>query len=115
MKSMRFLLIPFLTLAACSLAQAHAFLDHANPRVGSTVTAPDHVQLWMTEELEPAFSKVQVFDSEKHQVDKKDDKISGSTMTVSLPKLAAGTYLVKWTAVATDTHYTNGTFNFTAQ
>jgi methionine-rich copper-binding protein CopC len=112
---MRILLIPVLSLAACSLAQAHAFLDHASPRVGSTVATPDRVQLWMTEELEPAFSKVQVFDAQKNQVDKKDDKITGSTMTVSLPKLAAGTYLVKWTAVATDTHHTNGTFNFTVR
>ena len=115
MNLLRSVFILTFTVASISIAQAHAFLDHASPRVGSTVTAPDHVQLWMTEELEPAFSKVQVFDSEKHQLDKKDDKISGSTMTVSLPKLAAGTYLVKWTAVATDTHHTNGTFNFTVQ
>jgi methionine-rich copper-binding protein CopC len=69
----------------------------------------------MTEELEPAFSYVQVFDGFHHQVDRKDDKISGSTMTVSLPKLAAGTYLVKWKAVATDTHHTSGTFTFTVR
>ena len=112
---MRFLLIPFLTLAACSLAQAHAFLDHAQPRVGSTVAAPDHVELWMTEDLEPAFTKIKVFDAQNQEVDKKDAKISGSTMIVSLPKLGPGTYLVKWSAVALDTHHTTGTFNFTVQ
>jgi methionine-rich copper-binding protein CopC len=115
MKISRFVLVSFLSLAASTLAQAHAFLDHASPRVGSTVAAPDLVRLWMTEDLEPAFSKVRVFDAEKHQVDKKDAKISGSTMTVSLPKLASGTYLVKWTAVATDTHHTDGTFSFTVE
>jgi methionine-rich copper-binding protein CopC len=69
----------------------------------------------MTEDLEPAFTKLQVFDAQNHEVDKKDAKISGATMTVSLPKLAPGIYLVKWSAVATDTHHTNGTFNFTVQ
>ena len=115
MKFIRLLLIALLTFTAASWAQAHAFLDHASPRVGSTGAAPDHIELWMTEDLEPAFSSVQVFDAQKQQVDKKDDKISGSTMTVSLPRLTAGTYLVKWKAVATDTHHTNGTFNFTVQ
>jgi copper resistance protein C len=113
--SMRTLLTILYTLAGISLAQAHAFLDHASPRVGSTVAPPDHLELWMTEGLEPAFTKVQVFDAQGREVDKKDAKISGATMTVSLPKLAPGTYLVKWKAVATDTHTTTGTFNFTVQ
>ena len=112
---MRFLLIPLLSLAASSLAQAHAFLDHADPRVGSTVAAPDHVELWMTEALEPAFTKVQVFDAEHQEIDKKDAVISGSTMVVSLPKLGAGTYKVIWSAIAIDTHHTTGTFSFTVQ
>jgi len=113
--STRSFLIILYTLAGISLAQAHAFLDHASPRVGSTVAAPDHLELWMTEDLEPAFTKVRVFDAKGQEVDKKDAKISGATMTVSLPKLAPGTYLVKWKAVATDTHTTTGTFNFTVK
>ena len=115
MNSIRISFIALFSMMAGLSAQAHAFLDHASPRVGSSGAAPDHVELWMTEDLEPTFSRVQVFDAQKHQVDKKDDKISGSTMTVSLPKLGVGTYLVKWKAVATDTHHTNGTFSFTVQ
>ena len=114
MKTNRFL-IPFFLLGVTSLARAHAFLDHAEPRVGSTVAAPDHVELWMTEDLEPAFTKVKVFDSQNQEIDKKDTRISGATMTVSLPKLAPGTYLVKWSAVAVDTHHTTGTFSFTVK
>ena len=42
-------------------AQAHAFLDHASPKVGSTVaSAPKELLLWFTEKLEPAFSTVEV-------------------------------------------------------
>ena len=42
-------------------ALAHAMLDHASPRVGSTVaTAPKELMLWFTEKLEPAFSTAEV-------------------------------------------------------
>jgi copper resistance protein C len=115
MNLIRPILILILSLTSISLARAHAFLDHADPRVGNTVAAPDHVELWMTEDLEPAFTKVQVFDAQSHEIDRGDAKISGSTMIVSLPKLGPGTYLVKWSAVAVDTHHTTGTFTFTVR
>ena len=115
MKSMHLFLVTALAISTSSLVRAHAFLDHAEPRVGSTVAAPAQLELWMTEDLEPAFTEVQVFDSQGHEVDKKDAKISGATMIVALPKLGSGTYLVKWKAVATDTHKTTGTFKFTVQ
>ena len=115
MNIIRPILILSLSLASISIAQAHAFLDHADPKVGSTGAAPSKVTVFMTEELEKAFSKLQVFDSKGTEVDKKDVEVSGSTMTVSVPKLGAGTYKVSWKAVATDTHKTNGTFSFTVQ
>jgi copper resistance protein C len=97
-------------------AEAHAFLDHADPKVGSTVhDSPLQVRVWMTENLEPAFSKLQVFDPKGNEVDKKDTNVNGATMAVSLPKLPPGTYRVSWLAVATDTHKTSGSFNFTIQ
>jgi hypothetical protein len=114
---MRTFLIIMFSLAGLSLAQAHAFLDHADPKVGSTVTgSPSVVKAWFTEELEPAFSKIQVFDATGKEIDKKDVKVDSadkSLMSVSLPSLPAGTYKVKWSAVAVDTHHTTGTFTFT--
>jgi methionine-rich copper-binding protein CopC len=115
MKTMRPILIALFSLAGFTLAQAHAFLDHAQPRVGSSGPSPEQVELWMTEDLEPAFTKVQVFDAQNHEVDNKDAKIAGATMTVSLPKLGPGIYKVKWSAVAVDTHHTTGTFSFTVR
>jgi len=116
MNLIRPIFILILSLASISLAEAHAFLDHADPRVGSTVNpAPTQVTVWMTEELEGAFSKIEVFDAKGAEVDKKDVKVSGATMTVSMPALAPGTYKVKWSAVAVDTHHTTGTFTFTVQ
>src|ERR1700722_8890890 len=41
-------------------AQAHAFLDHAVPAVGSTAPPTHEVRLWFTEAVEPAFSAVTV-------------------------------------------------------
>ena len=111
----------FLTLglltAGATLAEAHAFLDHAEPRVGSTVTgSPSVVKIWFTEELEEAFSKIQVFDATGKEIDKKDVKVDSadkSLMSVSVPNLPTGTYKVKWSAVAVDTHHTTGTYTFT--
>ncbi len=98
------------------LAEAHAFLDHADPKVGSTIhDPPTEVTVWMTENLEAAFSRVQVFDVKGVEVDRRDTRVSGAIMAVSLQKLPAGTYHVSWQAVATDTHRTSGTFDFTIQ
>ena len=59
--------------------------------------------------------RLQVFDAKGIEVDKKDTRVNGATMAVSLQKLSAGTYHVAWQAVATDTHKTSGTFDFTIQ
>jgi hypothetical protein len=105
-----------LSLVFTRIADAHAFLDHADPKVGSTIhEPPSQVTVWMTEGLEPAFSKLQVFDAKGTEVDNKDTKVNGNTMTVSLPKLAEGKYRVSWQVVAIDTHRTSGTFDFTIQ
>jgi hypothetical protein len=47
-------IIPLLLWLVTGEASAHAFLDHAQPRVGNTVaTAPREVTLWFTQKLEP--------------------------------------------------------------
>jgi copper resistance protein C len=104
------------SLVLVRISDAHAFLDHADPKVGSTVSeSPSQVTVWMTENLEPAFSKLQIYDAKGTEVDNKDIKVNGNIMKVSLPKLAAGKYRVSWQVVAVDTHRTSGTFDFTIQ
>jgi len=97
-------------------AAAHAFLDHADPRVGSTVAqAPGSVRLWFTEALEPAFSRVHVLDASGKEVDAKDahvDASDGTLLTVTLPPLAPGTYRVQWRVVSVDTHFTEADYTF---
>jgi len=111
-----------LLLTACALllliqgSWAHAFVDHAEPAVGSQIHgSPIQVKIWFTEKLEPALSKIQVFDTSGLEVDKRDVKVKQSNaalLTVSLPELKPGKYKVVWRAVSVDTHVTNGDFRF---
>jgi len=104
------LLLPPLAPTA---AQAHAFLDHASPLVGSTVaTAPHEVVLTFTQNLEPAFSTAQVTDSGGARVDAGKADVSGNTMRIGLKSLPPGSYKVHWHALSIDTHSTEGNFTF---
>jgi len=104
------------TASAAAPAGAHAFLDHATPAVGSTVHgSPPRVELWFTQELEPAFSTVRVLDQGNHRQDKGDAQVTpGDTarLQVSLPQLAPGRYRVEWRVLSVDTHVTEGDFTF---
>ena len=94
-------------------AQAHAFLDHASPLVGSTVaSAPREVSLTFTQNLESAFSSVQVTDANGARVDQGKAQISGNTMRVGLKASGPGAYHVHWHALSVDTHTTQGSFTF---
>jgi methionine-rich copper-binding protein CopC len=106
-----------LLLLAAATAGAHAFLDHADPRVGSKIkSAPAQVRLWFTQQLEPAFSTVRVLDAAGRQVDKQDARVDPGKpdlLIVSLPPLGPGTYKVVWRVLSVDTHVTEGDFTFT--
>jgi copper resistance protein C len=93
--------------------QAHAFLDHAEPRVGSTVpAAPHELTMTFTQELEPAFSSADVHDASGARVDQGKPQISGTVMRVGLKSLPAGSYRVHWKVLSVDTHTTEGSFSF---
>ncbi len=103
----------FLTLLMATLAHAHAFLDHSEPRVGSTVaTAPREVVLSYTQNLEAAFSSVEVSDANGARVDQGKPSISASTMRVGVKQLPPGSYKVRWHILSVDTHTTEGSFSF---
>jgi copper resistance protein C len=106
-----------LSPALMSAAFAHAFLQSANPAVGSTVAAaPANVTCNFTEALEQHFSKLEVQDASGKRVDSGDMHLAsgnGKQMLVGLPKLGAGVYTVIWHATSVDTHKTEGHFTFT--
>ena len=102
----------FLVMAG-DAADAHATLDHAEPRVGSTVpAAPREVVLTYDQNLEPAFSSIEVSDASGTRVDLGKSKISGGVMRVGLKQLPPGTYRVRWRVLSVDTHTTEGNFTF---
>ena len=102
-----------LTLLMTGGANAHAFLDHADPRVGNSVASPPRaVTLWFTQKLEPAFSSITVTGPSGQRVDAGKARVSGSQMSVPLKGGGAGTYHVNWHALSVDTHTTNGSFTF---
>jgi len=104
-----------LLCAMPTFAQAHAFLDHANPRVGSTVNpAPKEMVLWFTQQLEPAFSSIEVRSQQGGSVTAGKATIGGdrTQLRVPLKALPPGTYKVIWRVLSVDTHRTEGNFNF---
>ncbi len=95
-------------------AVAHAFLDHASPLVGSTVTsAPSEVRMWFTQPLEPRFSGAQLRSGVgavlgNGVVDTADPK----QLVIRVHGLPPGKYRVTWKVLSVDTHRTEGAFSF---
>jgi methionine-rich copper-binding protein CopC len=106
--------VPLLLLSiGASIALAHAFLDRASPAVGSTVgAAPHEVSLTFTQNLEGAFSTIQVTGPNGARVDQNKPQVSGNTMRVGIRASGVGTYHVHWRALSVDTHTTQGSFAF---
>jgi hypothetical protein len=109
-----FLLLLFLMPVA---TQGHAYPDHADPKVGSTVSVPPTiVRIWFDSALEPVFSSIMVHAvKDDTMVDKRDGHVDPSDPTlleVSVPPLPPGDYMVYWNVVARDGHRTSGNYTF---
>ena len=109
-----------LTTLACSLAAtvalAHAFLDHATPGVGATVSsAPGELQLSFTQDIVAALSGVTLAAADGAAVPAAK-AVAGpaNTLHVKLGRaLGPGSYTVSWHVVSIDTHPTSGKYRFT--
>ncbi len=114
---MKHIMIAAACVAASMPAYAHAFLDSAQPRVGSTISAPpSEVLLTFTQGVEPDFSRIEVQDASGARVDDGAPHTAQGDPTkfaVPLRKLPAGTYTVIWHVTSVDTHKTQGKFQFT--
>ena len=106
-------------VAAPQVVLAHAFPDHSEPRVGSTVEgSPASVRIWFDGALESAFTTIVVQDSSGRNVDRGNGHVNSSDPTlleVELPQLPPGTYHVVWDVLARDGHRTKGDFAFTVK
>lgn len=117
-RSVVVLALATLVLSAAGVG-AHAFLERAEPRVGSKVkTSPPEVRLYFTERLEPAYSSARVVNGSGERVDRGDVQVDASNLSllrVSVPPLAPGTYKVFWRVLSVDSHVTEGDFTFRVQ
>ena len=103
---------------AATVAFAHAFLDHAVPGVGMTVSGPvREIRLYFTQGVVTAFSQVHVVSTAGANIPVSkpvSDPSDQQTVIVRLGRaLGPGTYSLSWLVVSVDTHTTQGTFTFT--
>lgn len=109
---------------ACTLALtasplwAHTKLLQQNPAANASVTAPAKVQLEFSEALEPAFSSIHLLTAQGEEVTLEKavvDNAAPKTLSVAVPKLAPGSYTVKWSVVAKDGHRSKNSYSFSVK
>jgi copper transport protein len=99
-----------------SLHPIHALPVHYDPAPNAVLREPPtQVQITFSEHVNPDISKIVVVNPSNQEVDNRDSQVSadGYTMTVTLPLLTAGTYVVFWrTHSADDGHIAGGSYIF---
>jgi copper resistance protein C len=97
-------------------SEAHAALVSSVPAQRATVTSPPpRVVLTFNERLEPAFTRVSVWDASGQQVDLKDGAVdpgNSKVVTVSLPPLRPGRYTIRYRVLSVDGHIVESSFFF---
>jgi len=119
--SHKILLALALITVGIALSRPTTVSAHAHPKVmvpvpDSTGPSPAKVSITFSEAVEPKFSSINVtspdgktkFNISASQPVAGDPK----TLTLALPTLSAGAYLVKWVSVAPDGHRLEGEYTF---
>ena len=104
-----------LLFGATSQAWAHAHVVKTMPEADATVEQVDNVCIEFNSPLEPAFSKLDVFDANTDKVNTEKSAMQNAdnkTMCVASQNLQAGAYTAQWVAVAADGHKVKGEFKF---
>lgn len=117
---MRILAAAALALALLpAAAGAHALLVRSAPARRAVLThPPERVELWFNERLEPAYSSVSVVTDGSTRVDRGDAIVGPDDprkLSVTLPALAPGAYLVKFRVLSVDGHVVESSFAFTVK
>ncbi|MCZ8523640.1 MULTISPECIES: copper resistance CopC/CopD family protein [Paenibacillus] len=110
------LLTVLLSLAAGGTpAAAHASLVEAIPAAGSELKAgPDSIKLTFNEQLENSLFYVRVYDGRQKQVTEEKAVLNAdqTAVTLDLPELGQGNYLVTYHVISADGHPVEGTYLF---
>jgi copper transport protein len=105
-----------LWLAAALPVAAHSVVERSSPAANTALdAAPDQVELWFNEPVDPAFSAATVVDPSGVRVSERAEvSRDGLKMTVPVRDLARGFYTVRWRVLSRiDGHTTSGVFAFT--
>ena len=97
-------------------AAAHAFLDKAEPRVGSVVAhAPPAIRLTFTQGVVVPFCRVTVTGPPGFGGASAPHAVAGDPLSLAVDlqgPAPAGIYVVRWRVLSVDTHVTEGDFSF---
>lgn len=108
-----------LALAWAGEALSHAYLVRSRPQARATLArAPERVELWFNERLEPTYSRMSVWNATGQRVDAGDGRVAPAEPTqlsVSVPPLPAGTYTVRYRVLSVDGHLVESEFAFTVR
>ena len=112
-------LIGLLALAALpAVVEAHAVLVRSAPQARASVRVPPRrARLWFSERLEPAYSTMSVW-IDRTKVDAGNAEVSSEDarqLSVALPPLDRGVYVVKYRVLSVDGHVVEGEYSFTVK
>jgi methionine-rich copper-binding protein CopC len=103
------------------LAPLHTRLVKSIPAKDTTLTeSPAALQLWFSEKIELPISKVQLVGPGNRvvptaNITRDDTKPDAPVVALLVTELAAGTYVVNWTAGSADGHAVKGAYRFTVK
>lgn len=107
----------FLALLVARPALAHANLVRSVPAAGATLDAsPPSIEMEFTEDLDPSFSRIQLFDSRNQLIEKGPGEVTPANtkiMRLIIPDLEKGSYTAIWRVRSSaDGHITQGSLPF---
>lgn len=117
-------LAAFSLLAVPGIAQAHPKLLSASPAANSAVTKPTLIKLTFSETLVGPLSGIDLVMTGMPGMAHHDPMpikgfkavANGKDLSITLPRpLPAGSYELKWHAVAADQHRIEGSYSFTVR
>jgi len=101
-------LIAALSFAVAGVAHAHAHLEKSQPASNSTVSVlPKNVVLEFNEAVQVTALTLQMGDGAAQDLGPLP-KTPAKEITVPMPTVAAGSYIIKWRALGDDNHVMSG-------
>ena len=123
MKQLKATFLPVVFILGLVLMLTQSAFAHAHPKTmapapDSTGPAPTRISITFSEAVEPKFSSIKLTNTEGKSVDPEASKpVPGdpATITLAVPSLLPGTYVVHWANVSVDGHRLQGSYKFTVR